>query len=250
MREIILCYTETMSNAVQTNENQSISEHFIGNQRNAPQSIEVQGNSPKLEQDRIPIGAKTDIHTVTIKEAEELFEQAEVAFSTTTIWRMCQKDKNDISRLEAIYDPLLKKILITRESIIRVIEEEIIKRNKEKKPRVAGDDRDEASGASKARAGTTEDSGAYKNLKEEHEKLRGSFQELQLENERNKGMLNVYQTNWSSLQDVISTVLDTAFNKVSGRTSLEAPREFGQGEERENHEDKEKREDESKRVFL
>ena len=114
---------------------------------------------------------------MTIKEAEELFEQADVAFSTTTIWRMCQKDKNDISRLE------------------------------------------------------------------------GSFQELQLENERNKGMLNVYQTNWSSLQDVIGTVLDTAFNKVSGRTSLEAPREFGQGEERENHEDKEKREDESKRVF-
>ena len=103
-------------------------------QRNAAHFNKMQSNAVKLGSDRIPISEKTGYHTITIKEAVEFFKRANAGLSLTTIWRMCQKDKNGNSRLDGIKDPALTKILITQESLDTAIAEESYKRSKQETP--------------------------------------------------------------------------------------------------------------------
>ncbi len=197
---------------------------------NAPHSTEMQGNSVEnnatrstllqLDADRIPIGDKTEYHTKTIKEAEQLFKQAGVAVSVTTVWRMCQKDKNGLSILDAVKDPSLKVILITEQSIAKAIEEERYKRTKRKTETTAGEPH-VVTPQSGGRGDSADPDG---DLKRKYERLQEDYHELDKENARNKGMLSMYERHMNNIEKVTSTIVKTVLSEIErGNRMLKQP---------------------------
>jgi hypothetical protein len=96
---------------------QKVTEPF----RNVLQDSESFGTLPQKE--------KTEKHTLTVRQATRLFENAGVARTDRSIVNWCNANKHGISRLDCYFEPNERKYFITKESIDRAIEEELAKAN-------------------------------------------------------------------------------------------------------------------------
>jgi len=97
---------------------------------------EVFGNIPNQKQKE-----RTDHHTLTVRQAARVFEDASVARTERSVTNWCHENKHGIGRLDCYYDPNEKKFFITPQSVNRAIEEEQAKANPSKFPNVSEDNR-------------------------------------------------------------------------------------------------------------
>lgn len=92
-----------------------------------PQSSEPFGTVPHVAE-------RTENHTLTVREAARLFEDAGVARTERSIINWCQPNAQGIARLDAYYDPNERKYFITQASVSRAIEEEKSRASKAAQP--------------------------------------------------------------------------------------------------------------------
>jgi hypothetical protein len=76
---------------------------------------------------RQPMAARTENHTMTVREAARAFENAGVARTERSITNWCQPNSQGISRLDAYFDPNDRRYYITPQSVERAIHEELAK---------------------------------------------------------------------------------------------------------------------------
>ncbi len=94
---------------------------------NLPHDSESFGNVPKpSEAFRTVrnISERTEKHTLTVREAARLFEQAGVPRTERSIVNWCQLNRQGVSRLDAFFDENEGRYYITPQSVTRAIEEE------------------------------------------------------------------------------------------------------------------------------
>ena len=70
---------------------------------------------------------KAEYHTVTVRQAARMLEDAGVPRTEHSITNWCGPNRQGISRLDCYFDPNEKKYFITQQSIDRVAEEELAK---------------------------------------------------------------------------------------------------------------------------
>lgn len=94
--------------------------------RKIPQDSERLPQVPKIEaeRDRTPAAARSENHTLTVREAVRMFEAANVARSERSIVNWCHRNRQGLARLDAYYDPNERRYYITPQSVNAVIEEE------------------------------------------------------------------------------------------------------------------------------
>jgi len=97
---------------------------------------ETFGNIPNQNQKE-----RTEHHTLTVRQAARVFEDASVARTERSVTNWCHKNKHGIGRLDCYYDPNEKKYFITPQSVNRAIEEEQAKANPSTFPNVSEDNR-------------------------------------------------------------------------------------------------------------
>lgn len=69
--------------------------------------------------------ARTETHTLTVRETARIFETAGVARTDRSIINWCQPNRQGITRLDSYHDPNEQKYIITPQSVEAVIQEEI-----------------------------------------------------------------------------------------------------------------------------
>jgi hypothetical protein len=69
-------------------------------------------------------------HTMTVREASRMFEEAGVARTERSIVNWCQPNRMGIARLDCYFDPNDRRYFITPESVRLAIEEEKARANK------------------------------------------------------------------------------------------------------------------------
>ena len=67
---------------------------------------------------------RTANHTLTVREAARMFEDAGVSRTERSIVNWCLPNKHDVARLDGVYDANERKWFITQESVERAIAEE------------------------------------------------------------------------------------------------------------------------------
>lgn len=82
-----------------------------------PKTSETYGTAPRVAE-------RTENHTLTVRDAARLFEDAGVARTERSIVNWCQPNAQGIARLDAYYDPNERKYFISPASVNRAIEEE------------------------------------------------------------------------------------------------------------------------------
>lgn len=92
--------------------------------RTVPYTSETVRNIPHRSE-------RTEHHTLTVRDAARMFEQADVARTERSITNWCQPDKHGVSRLDCSYDQNEYRWFITRQSVERAIEEEQAKAGSE-----------------------------------------------------------------------------------------------------------------------
>ena len=88
--------------------------------RTAPQDAAVFRNQRQA-------AARSENHTLTVKEVARMFEAAGEARIERTIVNWCQPNRHGVARLDAYFDPNERRYLITAQSVDRAIKEEIAK---------------------------------------------------------------------------------------------------------------------------
>lgn len=73
--------------------------------------------------------ARSEHHTLTVREVARMFENANVSRSERTIVSWCMKNRQGASKLDAFFDMNERRYYITPESAARAIEEELSKRD-------------------------------------------------------------------------------------------------------------------------
>lgn len=68
--------------------------------------------------------ARSENHTLTVREVARLFEAANVARSERSVVNWCQPNRQGIARLDAYFDPNERRYFITPQSVEAVIAEE------------------------------------------------------------------------------------------------------------------------------
>jgi hypothetical protein len=74
--------------------------------------------------------ARTENHTLTVKEVASMFEVAGVARTERSITNWCQPNRSGVARLDAYFDPNERRYFITPQSVNAAIEEEKAKAGK------------------------------------------------------------------------------------------------------------------------
>lgn len=82
----------------------------------------VMGNNPKFRN----LAAKTADHTVTVREAAKIFEEANLPVTERTIINWCNPNKRGIVRLDGYFDLNDGKYFITPKSIQQLIENQLL----------------------------------------------------------------------------------------------------------------------------
>jgi len=104
---------------------------------------DVQNHSESIQNDAEAFGKvpkqKTEHHTLTIRQAARVFEDAGVARTERSVTNWCHENKHGIGRLDCYYDPNEKKYFITPQSVNRAVEEEQAKSNLSTFPNVSED---------------------------------------------------------------------------------------------------------------
>jgi hypothetical protein len=90
--------------------------------RNAPNSSESFGMVPNTSEGFR--ASRKESHTITVRDAARMFEQAGVARTERSIVNWCRRDAIGSARLDAYFDPNERRYYITEESIQRTITEE------------------------------------------------------------------------------------------------------------------------------
>lgn len=185
-----------MRNATQSNANYQNAEQSTELHKNAMKSDEFHVVSSNLSEDRIPVGPKTEAYTETLDRGVKYFSDGGVMRSRTTVWRMCQKDKNGISQLDCILDPQTRMIFVTKESL-EIARGDLIDEQHKK-----GFRKDYQMLPKTGDSGsdfTPEDRNEYNELQKKHEKLQREYQDLIKDKARSDGRLDVYEKNWKDL---------------------------------------------------
>ena len=99
--------------------------------REVPKGAESFGAIPNVSEafGRIPKAAeRNENHTMTVRDAARLFENAGVARTERSIINWCQPNKMGIPRLDCYFDPNERRYFITPSSVEMAIQEELAKR--------------------------------------------------------------------------------------------------------------------------
>ena len=73
------------------------------------------------------VSERKENHTLTVREAARMFETAGVARTERSVINWCQPNAQNVSRLDAYFDPNERKYYITPQSVERAIQEELAK---------------------------------------------------------------------------------------------------------------------------
>ena len=100
--------------------------------RTLPQDSEPFGNVPKAAESFRTVrnhSERTEQHTLTVREAARLFEQAGVLRTERSIINWCQPNHQGIARLDAFFDTNERKYFMTPQSVTAAIREEQAKQS-------------------------------------------------------------------------------------------------------------------------
>lgn len=94
---------------------------------NVPHLAEAFGSVPNAAESFRTVphpAARSENHTLTVRETVRLFEAANVARSERSVVNWCQPNRQGIARLDAYFDPNERRYFITPQSVEAVIAEE------------------------------------------------------------------------------------------------------------------------------
>jgi hypothetical protein len=117
------------------------------------------GNVPKASE-------RKENHTLTVREAARMFEEAGVARTERSIINWCQPNRQGITRLDCYFDPNERRYYLTSQSVETVIQEEIQKTKKT--PESSEPVGNVPKGSERAKGGSEPDDDQVKELEREN----------------------------------------------------------------------------------